>query len=69
MTCQGPVTQLYIKKGKEGLALKKMPRGPSPYCLASCKRQTNTVFRAKVIPEVYKTLLYPTPHHKSSMLS
>ena len=52
------------KKEKEGLALRKMPKGPSPYSLASCKRQTNTVCRAKALPEVYKTPLlpHPTPH-------
>lgn len=65
MICQGPVTQLYLrKKRKEGLALRKMPRGPSPYCLTNCKRQINTVFRANAFSG---TLTYPTPHPKSSM--
>lgn len=62
MTCQGPVTQLYIrKKEKEGLALRKMPKGPSPYSLASCKRQTNTVCRAKalLIPSLPRIGLEP----------
>lgn len=70
MTCQGPVTQLYIsKEGKSGLALREMSQGSPPSCPASCKRQTNTYFKAKTMPGVYKILLSPphTPNRACSL--
>lgn len=70
MTCQGPMTQLYIREeGKSGLAHRKMSKVPSTHCPASCKRKTNTYLKAKTMPEVYKILPQPTSHSKSSMLS
>lgn len=69
MTCQRPVTQLYIRKeGKSGLALREMSRALSK--LSSKLQKANQhLFQDQNCAWSLQDPSQPTSHSKSSMLS